>query len=155
MGGIYFLHPLGRTLKEIYSIIYNASENFFTRQTFNDLITTANRLVLYFVDLVDHPNAPIVPWFLSSDHNEQLFARIRIGQYSGRRTQIDSGRVPDAMGRFNRLLEVENTLDVECNTNVFKTARAHTIPEEKLSFPPAGPNIWTIRLLLNLVVQLH
>ena len=26
------------------------------------------------------------------------------------------------MGRFNRLLEVENTLDVECNTNVFKTA---------------------------------
>ena len=110
------------TLWGEHSKKYNASENFITRQTFNDLITTANGLVLYFVDLVDHPNAPIVPWFLSSDHNEQLFARIRIGQYSGRRTQIDSGRIPDAMGRFNRLLEVENTLDVECNTNVFKTA---------------------------------
>ena len=129
------------TLWGEHSKKYNASENFITRQTFNDLITTANGLVLYFVDLVDHPNAPIVPWFLSSDHNEQLFARIRIGQYSGRRTQIDSGRVPDAMGRFNRLLEVENTLDVECNTNVFKTAhtRGKTLFPSSWSKHPDNP----------------
>ena len=129
------------TLWGEHSKKYNASENFITRQTCNDLITTANGLVLYFVDLVDHHNAPIVPWFLSSDHNEQLFARIRIGQYSGRRTQIDSGRIPDAMGRFNRLLEVENTLDVECNTNVFKTAhtRGKTLFTPSWSKHPDNP----------------
>ena len=117
MDRLYFLHPLGEHSKK-----YNKRENFITRQTYNDLITTANGLVLYFVDLLDLPNAPVVPWFLSSDHNEQLFARIRIGLYSGRRTQIDSGRIPTAMGSFNRLLEVENTLNVDCGTSVFNIA---------------------------------
>ena len=50
------------TLWGEHSKKYNASENFITRQTFNDLITTANGLVLYFVDLVDHP--PITPTLL-------------------------------------------------------------------------------------------
>ena len=95
------------TLWGEHSKKFNTSENFITRESFNDLITAANGLVLYFVDLIcNHPKAPVVPWFLSSDHNEQLFARIRVGRYSGRRTQIDSTRVPD----------------VECGTSVHKTA---------------------------------
>ena len=123
--------------------------NFITRESFNDLITAANGLVLYFVDLIcNHPKAPVVPWFLSSDNNEQLFARIRVGRYSGRRTQIDSTRVPEAMGRYNRLLEVENTLDVECGTSVHKTAhtRGKTLfrsewskhPEKKIAVDFGG-----------------
>jgi hypothetical protein len=92
----------------------------------NDLIAAANGLVLYFVDLIcNHPKAPVVaPWFLLSDHNEQLFARMRIGRHSGRRTQIDSRRVPESetMGRYNQLLEVENTLDADCGISVFSTA---------------------------------
>ena len=95
------------TLWGEHSKKFNTSENFITRESFNDLITAANGLVLYFVDLIcNHPKAPVVPWFLSSDHNEQLFARIWVGRYSGRRTQIDSTRVPD----------------VECGTSVHKTA---------------------------------
>ena len=47
---------------------------------------------------------------------------MRIGRHSGRRTQIDSTRVPEAIGRYNRPLEVENTLDVDCGTCVYRTA---------------------------------
>ena len=94
------------------------------------------------VDLLDLPNAPLVPWFLSSDHNDQLFARIRIGLYSGGRTQIDSLRIPNAMGRFNRLLEVENKLNVDCGTSVFNIA--HT--RGKTLFLPVGPNMRGKRL---------
>ena len=89
-----------------------------------------------------------MPRFLSSDHNEQLFARIRIGRHSGRRTQIDSSRVPEAMGRYNRLLEVENTLDVECGTSVHRIAhtRGKTLfrpewrkhPEKKIAVDFGG-----------------
>ena len=45
------------------------------------------------------------------------------------------------MGRFNRLLEVENTLDVECNTNVFKTAhtRGKTLFPSSWSKHPDNP----------------
>ena len=137
------------TLWGEHSKKFNTSENFITRESFKDLITAANGLVLYFVDLIcNHPKAPVVPWFLSSDHNEQLFARIRVGRHSGRRTQIDSTRVPEAMGRYNRLLEVENTLDVECGTSVHKTAhtRGKTLfrsewskhPEKKIAVDFGG-----------------
>ena len=121
------------TLWGEHSKKFNTSENFITRESFNDLITAANGLVLYFVDLIcNHPKAPVVPWFLSSDHNEQLFARIRVGRYSGRRTQIDSTRVPD----------------VECGTSVHKTAhtRGKTLfrsewskhPEKKIAVDFGG-----------------
>ena len=56
--------------------------------------------------------------------------------------------VPEAMGRYNRLLEVENTLDVECGTSVHKTAhtRGKTLfrsewskhPEKKIAVDFGG-----------------
>ena len=112
------------TLWGEHSKKFNTSENFITRESFKDLITAANGLVLYFVDLIcNHPKAPVVQ-------------------------QIDSTRVPEAMGRYNRLLEVENTLDVECGTSVHKTAhtRGKTLfrsewskhPEKKIAVDFGG-----------------
>ena len=48
------------TLWGEHSKKFNTSENFITRESFNDLITAANGLVLYFVDLIcNHPKAPV------------------------------------------------------------------------------------------------
>ena len=65
-------------------------------------------LLLYIVKLVEYPKAALVPWYANSDHNEQLFTRIRIGQHCGRRTNIDPVRIPYSMGKYNNLLNLED-----------------------------------------------
>ena len=52
------------TLWAEHSKKYNLSDNMLTRQTLNDVLTTANGLILYLVGLIKYPKAPVVPWYL-------------------------------------------------------------------------------------------
>ena len=46
---------------------------------------------MYMLSLAkDFPDAPVVPFFLGSDINEQAHADARLTQYAGRRTNLDA-----------------------------------------------------------------
>ena len=68
-----------------------------------------------------------MPWFATSDHNEQLFAKLRTGVHCGRQTQLDPKRIAISMGKFNRLLETEKFLDLNGDLDdSLKLTTAHT-----------------------------
>ena len=91
-----------------HNLRYNTAENFLTYQTFDDITTSIDGLLLYIVKLIGFPKAAVVPWLLNSDPNEQLFGRIRTGQYLSRRSNIDPIRIPQSMGKYNILLNIES-----------------------------------------------
>ena len=46
-----------------------------------------------------------------------------------------SKRVPEARSKFNRLLEVENTIQAKCGTDVYSTAHTGVLHQE-LTYDP-------------------
>ena len=75
--------------------------HFMTNQTFKDMMTAIDGLILYIIDTVKY-EAEIVPWFLSSDSLEQLFSWLRVGRYEGRRTNLDYLTVVQGTGKSNQ-----------------------------------------------------
>jgi len=54
---------------------------------------------MYMLSLAkDFPDAPVVPFFLGSDINEQAHADARLTQYAGRRTNLDAITLVQGMG---------------------------------------------------------
>ena len=64
------------------------------------ITNNADGLIMYMLSLAkDFPDAPVVPFFLGSDINEQAHADARLTQYAGRRTNLDAITLVQGMGR--------------------------------------------------------
>ena len=93
---------------------------------------------MYIVSLTTKfPDADVVPWFLSSDACEQLFAFLRTGRYCGRRTNLDALTVLQGMSKKNRTL----TLDEE-GEHMLEHTIAHTRGRTLLSGQEKAPHIY-------------
>ena len=85
-------------------------KHFITKPSFDDMICSIDGLIMYTILLsTEFPEAELTPWFLTSDSCEQLFAFLRTGQHSGRRTNLTALAVILGMAKWNRTL----TLDEE------------------------------------------
>ena len=63
------------------------------------ITNNADGLIMYMLSLAkDFPDAPVVPFFLGSDINEQAHADARLTQYAGRRTNLDAITLVQGMG---------------------------------------------------------
>ena len=75
---------------------------FIPDETFKDLKCATDGLVLYLLLLKkEFPASPVVPYYVGSDINEQCFARVRLGRYSGRRTNLDCVILAQGMEKIN------------------------------------------------------
>ena len=104
--------------------------HFMTNQTFKDMMTAIDGLILYIIDCVKY-EAEIVPWFLSSDSLEQLFSWLRVGRYEGRRTNLDYLTVVQGTGKSNQ----NYAMDGE-GLHLLEPTIAHTRGQRLLSQPP-------------------
>ena len=109
-------------------------KHFITKPTFDDVICSIDGLICYLLLATEFPDAEIVPWLLSSDACEQLFAFLRTGRFCGRRTNLTALTVVQGMAKRNRNL----TLDEE-GFHMMEDTIAHTrgrslIPNPKKEF---------------------
>ena len=96
--------------------------HFITMECFRDIITSCDGLILYICSLAkDNKNAEIVPWHITSEPNELLYAFLRTGVNEGRKKELDSLKVVQGMGKKNRSLE----LDME-GMHMLQNTVAHT-----------------------------
>ena len=122
-----------------------ASQYFITEQTYLDLICSCDAMVLYFLVLKDSfPDAHVVPQFLTSDICELVFSFIRIGRYSGRRTNVDAITLALGLEARNKKSEMSVTSDVcgQFGHSRGRTILHPTVPlddEESLTDPIDGP----------------
>ena len=66
-------------------------KHFITSQSYDDFLASVDGLVWYILSCVSNfPKADIVPWYLTSDSLEQLFAWLRTGMHAGRKTNLDA-----------------------------------------------------------------
>ena len=87
---------------------------FISSQTFRDVINCCDGLVLYIAMLMNmFPDSPIVPYFFTSDVNEQSFATVRVGRYAGRRTNLDALTLAQGLEQRNGLSDLSDD-DPEC-----------------------------------------
>ena len=95
------------------------ASQFISEQCFKDVCCCVDGLILYMLLLKkEFPNAAVVSFHLGSDPNEQAFSYCRIGQYAGRRTNLDAISIATGLERIN----VKSTLSGTDDT----TAIAHT-----------------------------
>lgn len=93
--------------REDLSKLKMRGRHFVTKQTFDDVICTLDGFILYIVLLpTKFPDADVVPWFLTSDACEQLFAFLRTGRYHGRRSNLDALTVLQGMSKKIALLRL-------------------------------------------------
>ena len=104
--------------------------HFMTNQTFKDMMTAIDGLILYIIDCVKY-EAEIVPWFLSSDSLKQLFSWLRVGRYEGRRTNLDYLTVVQGAGKSNQ----NYAMDGE-GLHLLEPTIPHTRGGRLLSQPP-------------------
>jgi hypothetical protein len=79
------------------------TESCITKPAFDDLMCSIDGLILYiWIIQQRYPNAPIVPWFMTSDPCELFFAFCRIGCYRGRHTNLDALDICRGMEKKNR-----------------------------------------------------
>ena len=93
--------------------------------------------MLYLVKCsTDLPDADIVPWLLTSDSCEQIFAFLRIGRYLGRRTNLTVHDVIEGLRKLNRSLELdaedEHLLDKTVAHARGRTLINHPLPATKI-----------------------
>ena len=84
------------------------TRHFLTKQSFDDMVCTIDGLIWYIIISMERfPDCQIVPWYLSSDSCEQLFAFLRTGRHAGRRTNLDSLSVLQGAGKQNKSLDLD------------------------------------------------
>jgi hypothetical protein len=82
-------------------------ELFISMKTFQDVICCCDGLILYMVMLRRYfPDADVLPHLFTSDQCEQAFAFVRIGRYSGRRTNIDCITLAEGLACRNKTYEL-------------------------------------------------
>ena len=101
------LTPAARTILVLWSECLGKlrvkGKHFITYQTFQDVICTCEGVILYLLNVVENfKNSPIVPWFATSDHCEQLFSFLRISRYQGRKTNISAKDSIEGMTAANK-----------------------------------------------------
>ena len=97
-------------------------KHFITSQSHDDFVTSVDGLVWYILSCVSNfPKADIVPWYLTSDSLEQLFALLRTGMHAGRKTNLDAVAVLTGCGKRNLSL----TLDAD-GLHLLEHSVAHT-----------------------------
>jgi hypothetical protein len=105
---------------------------FITWQTFKDLKCTCNGLILYLLLLKKRlKSAKITTYLLGSDANEQLFAWIRTGIFTGRRTDLDA--ITLAYGCEKRNLRSE--LALADDMTAYAHSRGRSILREEVPLP--------------------
>ena len=113
---------------------HSVSENhhFLSHATFKDVVCAIDGLLLYMVVLLtEFPDAPIAPWLLGSDSNEQLFAWIRVSMYLGRRINIDIIRMMSGMEKRN----VFSNETEEEDLTAYAHSRGRTVLKKAVSLP--------------------
>ena len=97
-------------------------KHFITSQSYDDFLASVDGLVWYILSCVSNfPKADIVPWYLTSDSLEQLFAWLRTGMHAGRKTNLDAVAVLTGCGKRNLSL----TLDAD-GLHLLEHSVAHT-----------------------------
>ena len=97
-------------------------KHFITSQSYDDFLASVDGLVWYILSCVSNfPKADIVPWYLTSDSLEQLFAWLRTGMHAGRKTDLDAVAVLTGCGKRNLSL----TLDAD-GLHLLEHSVAHT-----------------------------
>ena len=80
---------------------------FITKQTFVDVKCGIDGLLNYLIVLKRYfPESPVVPYFVNSEPNEQTYAFVRSGRYSGRRMNLDSITLGEGLETRNRQSEL-------------------------------------------------
>ena len=127
-------------------------KHFITKESYDDFICAADGLVLYIITLVTrYPDAPIVPWFFTSDGCEQLFGWLRTGFNAGRRSNLSNSTSVRGMSKKNRSLELD-----EEGLHLLEHTVAHTrgkplipCPEETKIFHGRDINIHQVRAAMT------
>ena len=89
------------------------SQYFISEQTYLDVLCSCDAMVLYFLVLKESfPEANVVPQYLTSDICELVFSFIRIGKYSGRRTDLDAITLALGLDARNKKSELSGASDV-------------------------------------------
>ncbi|KAL5267646.1 hypothetical protein ACHWQZ_G004630 [Mnemiopsis leidyi] len=117
----------------------STQEQFITHQTFKDIKCSccADGLIMYMLSLAkDFPNAPVVPYFLGSDSNDQSHADARLTQYAGRSTNLDAITLVRGMERINVKSSLPGKESFQVAHTRGRTVYKETVP---LEGDPANP----------------
>ena len=78
----------------------------------------------------DFPNAPVVPYFLGSDSNEQAHADARLTQYAGRRTNLYAITLVQGMEKINVKSSLPDKESFQVVHTRGRTVHKETVPLE-------------------------
>lgn len=126
------LDPYQRAYKawwtKTFFVLWNEHSTYssqcVTSQTLKDIICSCDGLILYFQILKKRfPEAKVVPYYLGSDQNEQLFAFIRTSYSGGRSRNLDAIKLAFGMERKN----VRSGLSLPEDTTAIAHTRGRTV----------------------------
>ena len=86
--------------------------------------------MLYIIKSIKSPSQAIIPWFLTSDPVEHLWAALRTGRYGGRRTNLTSNEVLQGARKLNRSITL-----VTAQNHLLEPTNAHTRGKTLIPYP--------------------